>query len=234
MLSGTRFPNPHMKRVQTDPLLCEAPDKTRPITVASPRNNQGGVARKSSGVPQKHNAWDSRKSSLDGLELGVEDSTIQGLDPSSPVPTSPRSSKPTFSVGSGNLENWTNQGLPNISPSRNTSASGKKKSDYYFNRMGSAKRKASLTKDGRSEISTRMPLDAIGSELVRVVSNMNAAEIQLRGVSTYLCDFHRVKLQVTFCKDLPNLCQIHFELVSGNDYKLYQEICKEILRLLEV
>ena len=209
----------------------------RPITVASPRNNPVGGTKKISGLPHKQNAWDSsRRGSVDLPEARMDEvgNGYEKSDLSRTLDSTPRSSKPTFSIGSGNLEPWTSQGLPNISHGKQPSSGGKKKSDYYFNRTGSAKRKVSISKDGRSEISTKMPLDAIAGELVRVVSNMNSTDLQLRGSNVFLCEFHRTKLQISLCKDLPNLCQLQFEFVSGGDYKAYREICKEILRLLEV
>ena len=165
---------------------------------------------------------------MDEVGNGYEKSDL-----SRTLDSTPRSPKPTFNIGSGNLEPWTSQGLPNISHGKHPSSGGKKKSDYYFNRTGSGKRKVSMAKDGKSEISTKMPLDAIAGELVRVVSNMKLTDLQQRGSNVFLCEFHRTKLQISLYKDLPNLCQLQFEFVSG-DYKTYREICKEILRLLEV
>ena len=226
-----------MKHVSTDPSIYDIPEKgLRPITTV------GASRRKSSedyyAVQQKATAWSSsRHGSFDEGRLAEgkrqqftndDDHILKGKES-----TSARKQSPLFYVGSGDLEDTslTSNGLPSIKSFQDNSA--KKKKDF-FSRGGSAKHKPVSFKDGICEIPTRLSIDAIAGEVVRVLSNHHPVDIHSKSDFCYVSKFKKATIQVTINKDLPNLCQLRFNWLSGVSQKAYEDICWDILNDLQV
>lgn len=223
---GNRFP-----RVFTDPSLqAPIPEDPRPVTVSTlkrPINGMtGSVTRKvAEPLPQKHNAWSSKTNSSNDSLLPAEEDVALGRDVHSP-----RGMKPHFLIGD-DPDSPSSSGLPNIAQSSDSST--RKKSGQIFTRAGSAKRKGLQAKNGSCEILTHLPLEAIASEVLRVVSNLSPVDLQMKG-NTVFCKFHHITVNISLCKDLPNLCQMQFECISKADHKTYQELCQQVLDDLQV
>ena len=221
-IAGHRFP-----RVPTDPSFQAAiPEDSRPVTVNTPRKPMngftGGVTRRmGEPLPQRHHAWSSKTDSFNDPRFTAEEDAI--LDRSI---QSPRGITPHFVIGD-DPDSPCSSRLPNISPSSEPSPRKK-----VFPRTGSAKRKG-LLRNNSCEILTHLPLDAIASEAVRVISNLFPTDLEMKG-STLFCKFPHISLSISLCKQLPNLCQVQFERLSGTDHKKYQEICQLVLDNLEV
>ena len=223
-IAGHRFP-----RVSTDPFFQTAiPEDSRPVTVSTSRKPMngftGGMARRGGEpLPQRHQAWSSKTDSF-GDPRGTPDEDDRDIH-------SPRGIKPHFIIGDG-AESPVGGGLPSISPP--SEPSPRKKSGQLFSRTGSAKRKGLQIRNNSCEIPTHLPLDAIASEVVRVVSNLQSAtDLQMKG-NTLFYKFPHITLSISLCKQLPNLCHVQFERLSGTDHKKYQEICQHVLDSLEV
>ena len=222
--AGNRFP-----RVPTDPTFkAPIPEDSRPVTVSAPRRHMNGMTaprKVGESMPQKHNAWSSRADSSNDSLLTAEEGMVPDRNAHSP-----RGTKPHFVIGD-DPDSPSSSGLPTITQSSDTTV--RKKSAQMFPRIGSAKRKSLQAKNGSCEIRTHLPLDAIASEVVRVVSNLSPTDLQMKG-STLFCKFPHITINITLCKDIPNLCQMQFECISKTDRKTYQELCQQVLDDLEV
>ena len=218
--------------MSTDPIFQTAiPEDSRPVTVSTSRKPTNGftrgVTRKmGEPLPQRHQAWSSKADSLSDPRFMAEEDGVLDRDIHSP-----RGIKPHFVIGE-DPDSPGSSLLPSISPSSDPSP--RKKSGQLFPRTGSAKRKSPQIRNNSCEIPTHLPLDAIASEVLRVVSNLQCAtDLQMKG-STLFCKFPHISLSITLCKQLPSLCQVQFERLYGTDQKKYQEICQLVLDNLEV
>lgn len=202
---------------------------------------------KSSSMPHElnrkavpNNAWNSNPPSrassraslynkLPSLSMPTDeadDDCLEFHDISDPI--TPTSRRTTFFVESptpyhDNNEHTVSSSSPKVS-------SGPRKRATSFKRRNGI----SIPPTGDFTLKTDLPVGALLSELLRVAQSMNMKVAEPTSPAKLHCNHKTVELDITVRKKSLTNCCLHFEWLSGGSYKIFTEVCQEILQKAHV
>ena len=104
-------------------------------------------------------------------------------------------------------------------------------------RASSLKRKngvVHIPPSGDLTVKTDLPISSLLSELLRVAQSMNMKVAEPTSTTKLHCNHKSVEMNITLRKKSITSCCLHFEWLSGGSYKLFSEVCQELMEKVHV
>jgi hypothetical protein len=135
-------------------------------------------------------------------------------------PTSPSGHHPpTFTVGS-------NHSIGSSTPPNLDSGNVKKRATSFKNRRNGI----TIPPSGDLIVRTDLSVSALYSEILRAFQLINVTSVEPESTAKIKCVNKSVEMSVSIRKKSTTNCCLHFEWLSGGNYKLFTETCQDMMK----